>query len=869
MHKETSPLERNHKRSDKKTFLQSGFKSSGNHTSEKISEVSDLDTFASYSIHSNNAENKNSPPAELQRLKRAKPFSLEPRNRSWASQHVRETNPGRVCRGSRSLHRLLLLAQAVGRYAIAHSVLTNSQVPRKVGSSGVQQTSEFPYSKMAGKARSYEARSSFQLNLVIRTLESSDSPYGYEYRTSGFSSSTANHNCDSVANMCPQHDYSEIEDRCFVRAVYICDENVSRGNVAPTRGRLFFWLNEQRHNLFDSTPVRPHMHRLRSLRTCGRALHFALLYQNGALISVKSNVRDGTTALIGCDFYPPPCGSPSRLCESRYMKKTMVQPAQSLDVQQPPRQQRERHPFHNKRISGILLSFREHQQYSNTKNKIPVQDGLRLEREKAAFYQRPFNTLRNFLTYHGDDAVLELVSQIAAALPHLIAGREGQPSPLAPPSILGEPWITPALYYINIRTPLQSFSEAARLLEFSARSGKVQRYTAVRARVSHLGEPCSVPGGVAPVFTHVGNALDDAARPAGFLGDLPFTPTLAFWRCSILTLLHPHRLSIPLRSTPPRIPYCRRSLHEASSRRPLHPPLSTLTYPQATASNKQDSQPSVSSASRPSVRRSRNLQPIAGQPFLLSVNPSNISRTLTFDGWTGHHLVITNEKKIDERLTEGSDGRWRANLYPGRPLLPWALATRLANACCRQRQPGCLRILHVPFRPLALVGDRITASARRCSRIILHTVHISGKLPKLQRKFLTYTANRFRFPAGSLPDFGNVGIVPDCATRGRVFSGISRFSRTFISFKNDDQKPSPTKTAPFPLLKTIHDKVSTFEINIRKKMERRWNARVEEMGVPRIAVVGGERSSHCATAAPEIVLAKKRGSDTGDTNTHA
>ncbi|KAJ8881142.1 hypothetical protein PR048_017615 [Dryococelus australis] len=52
---------------------------------------------------------------------------------------------------------------------------------------------------------------------------------------------------------------------------------------------------------------------------------------------------------------------------------------------------------------------------------------------------------------------------------------------------------------------------------------------------SHLGERASIPGGVAPGFSHVG-ILPDAA---GFFGALPVSPTLAFQHYSILTSLHP------------------------------------------------------------------------------------------------------------------------------------------------------------------------------------------------------------------------------------------------------------------------------------------------------------------------------------------
>ncbi|KAJ8869911.1 hypothetical protein PR048_028920 [Dryococelus australis] len=46
----------------------------------------------------------------------------------------------------------------------------------------------------------------------------------------------------------------------------------------------------------------------------------------------------------------------------------------------------------------------------------------------------------------------------------------------------------------------------------------------VRLLASHLGEPGSIPGGVAPGFSRVGIAPDECRWSAGFLGDLPFPP---------------------------------------------------------------------------------------------------------------------------------------------------------------------------------------------------------------------------------------------------------------------------------------------------------------------------------------------------------
>ncbi|KAJ8873870.1 hypothetical protein PR048_024706 [Dryococelus australis] len=65
---------------------------------------------------------------------------------------------------------------------------------------------------------------------------------------------------------------------------------------------------------------------------------------------------------------------------------------------------------------------------------------------------------------------------------------------------------------------------------------------AVRLLYYLLGEPGSIPGEVAPGFSHVEIVLDDATG-RGFSRDLPFPHALAFRRSSILLSLHPHRLS--------------------------------------------------------------------------------------------------------------------------------------------------------------------------------------------------------------------------------------------------------------------------------------------------------------------------------------
>ncbi|KAJ8872808.1 hypothetical protein PR048_026424 [Dryococelus australis] len=80
-----------------------------------------------------------------------------------------------------------------------------------------------------------------------------------------------------------------------------------------------------------------------------------------------------------------------------------------------------------------------------------------------------------------------------------------------------------------------------------------RRYTLFMVRIlaSHQGGPGSIPG-----FSHVGIVPDDA----GFSRVSTVSPALAFRHCSILTLLHPHRLLRPRRQEPPK------SLHSLLSK---------------------------------------------------------------------------------------------------------------------------------------------------------------------------------------------------------------------------------------------------------------------------------------------------------------
>ncbi|KAJ8871804.1 hypothetical protein PR048_028144 [Dryococelus australis] len=69
-------------------------------------------------------------------------------------------------------------------------------------------------------------------------------------------------------------------------------------------------------------------------------------------------------------------------------------------------------------------------------------------------------------------------------------------------------------------------------------------HTVQKLLTSHLGEPGSIPGGVAPEFSHVEIVLGDATSWRVFSGS-PVSHALSFRLCSILTSFYSHRLPRP------------------------------------------------------------------------------------------------------------------------------------------------------------------------------------------------------------------------------------------------------------------------------------------------------------------------------------
>ncbi|KAJ8870976.1 hypothetical protein PR048_027278 [Dryococelus australis] len=82
-------------------------------------------------------------------------------------------------------------------------------------------------------------------------------------------------------------------------------------------------------------------------------------------------------------------------------------------------------------------------------------------------------------------------------------------------------------------------SHAASMLLEGLQDKRGRGRVVVRLLAFQMSEPGSIPGGVAPRFSHV----PDDAVGRRFSRGSPVFPTLSFRRCSILTSLRPHRLS--------------------------------------------------------------------------------------------------------------------------------------------------------------------------------------------------------------------------------------------------------------------------------------------------------------------------------------
>ncbi|KAJ8885674.1 hypothetical protein PR048_011872 [Dryococelus australis] len=79
-------------------------------------------------------------------------------------------------------------------------------------------------------------------------------------------------------------------------------------------------------------------------------------------------------------------------------------------------------------------------------------------------------------------------------------------------------------------------------------------------------------------------------------------------------------------------------------------------------------------------------------------------------------------------------------------------------------------------------------------------------------------ANRVLFPAGSLPDFSHMGIVPDDAAGRRIFSGVSRLPRLCIPALLHTLLTSTSSALNNPLIRAVN----RFLGKCRTKMLKVW-----------------------------------------------
>ncbi|KAJ8869317.1 hypothetical protein PR048_030892 [Dryococelus australis] len=203
--------------------------------------------------------------------------------------------------------------------------------------------------------------------------------------------------------------------------------------------------------------------------------------------------------------------------------------------------------------------------------------------------------------------------------------------------------------------------------------------------------------------------------------------------------------------------------------------------------------PSHPSVVRP-ARRSRNSQPVAGKLTFLSANPSDISQTLTFNGWTdGRHSVDANthfemkRKAMDMCLfIAGVNGDAMAEReHAAQEKCPMFVPKRPAGpvlVCAAQ----CLSMLRL-FTIKRKNGQRVykyilSSRAFKSAQFTVNSLYHENWTGRA-RPVVLVTCSRpkpARLPPRRIGLHLYVGILPDDAAGRRVFSGISHFPRPSI-----------------------------------------------------------------------------------------
>ncbi|KAJ8871573.1 hypothetical protein PR048_027899 [Dryococelus australis] len=153
-----------------------------------------------------------------------------------------------------------------------------------------------------------------------------------------------------------------------------------------------------------------------------------------------------------------------------------------------------------------------------------------------------------------------------------------------------------------------------------------------------------------------------------------------------------------------------------------------------------DSQPSVATTSRPSVGGHVIFDQSQGNLIFLSVIPSNISQTLTFDGRTDG--AIAGQVKLEP------NGQWLRDIIKERK--------KHVTETKKRNHPG-----------------KCNAACRRSK---LQPSEYEGRGDVVVRLLASHQCEQGSIPGRVTPGFSHVGIVPDDVSGRRVFTGISRFS---------------------------------------------------------------------------------------------
>ncbi|KAJ8872377.1 hypothetical protein PR048_025981 [Dryococelus australis] len=347
-------------------------------------------------------------------------------------------------------------------------------------------------------------------------------------------------------------------------------------------------------------------------------------------------------------------------------------------------------------------------------------------------------------------------------------------------------------------------------------------------RLPPRGEPSSIPGGVAPGFPHVGIMPDDAAGKRIFSG-IPRSPRHCIpRRCSVLTSLHPHRLSRP-RS----LRLCPNSLREST----LSPTLG--------------------------VTESALLSQLGYESARGKVN-DNVHSVLTHTPFGSHVVFNTFASHQGEPghrifISESRAGRcrWsavfsRISRFP-RPFIQAPLHTSItlisSQVLAVKSRPNLFTSVHVLEDSLAYA---VSLSGNR--KVRLQAVYAVSLLASRQgRSGFDSRPGRSGFP--------HVRIVPADAVGRRIFSGSSRFPRPFIPapLHNHLDRPHRLRTG----LPSV--RIGFYVLNTIRRVSATFHGIAFEQKSPPVRSVRSEEKNNAERKYGRAIKERERERETAET----